>query len=200
MAEKFEAVVRLGIANTRMKDFYDLWAVATTFAFDGESLAAALAATFDNRGTALPGRAAARAAPGVHRRHREAGAMVGLLAPRRGLSRHRASMPLPRCSVDSCCHRPPRLPAGNPSNRSGRQVGTGSPIEKREGGVLVGGVGSGSKISNRSGWSTPCPGAGRPTRLRGEQRRLGPVVLVPPRTNLSRLVPIQHAPSTLMRR
>ena len=54
VAEKFEAVVRLGIANTRMKDFYDLWAVATTFAFDGESLAAALAATFDNRGTALP--------------------------------------------------------------------------------------------------------------------------------------------------
>ena len=54
VAEKFEAVVRLGIANTRMKDFYDLWAMATTFAFDGESLAAALVATFDNRGTALP--------------------------------------------------------------------------------------------------------------------------------------------------
>ena len=50
VAEKFEAVVRLGIANTRMKDFYDLWAMATTFAFDGESLAA----TFDNRGTPLP--------------------------------------------------------------------------------------------------------------------------------------------------
>ena len=54
VAEKFEAAVRLGIANTRMKDFYDLWAMATMFAFDGESLAAALAATFHRRGTSLP--------------------------------------------------------------------------------------------------------------------------------------------------
>lgn len=54
VAEKFEAVVRLGIANTRMKDFYDLWAMATTFDFSGESLAAALAATFQRRGTPLP--------------------------------------------------------------------------------------------------------------------------------------------------
>ena len=54
VAEKFEAVVRLGIANTRVKDFYDLWVMATTFAFDGESLAAALAATFHRRGTSLP--------------------------------------------------------------------------------------------------------------------------------------------------
>ena len=54
VAEKFEALVRLGIANTRMKDFYDLWALATTFAFSGELLAAALAATFHRRGGALP--------------------------------------------------------------------------------------------------------------------------------------------------
>ena len=54
VAEKFEAMVRLGIANTRMKDFYDLWAMATTFVFGGESLAAALAATFQRRGTELP--------------------------------------------------------------------------------------------------------------------------------------------------
>ena len=54
VAEKFEAMVRLGIANTRMKDFYDLWTMATTLAFSGESLAAALAATFHRRGTALP--------------------------------------------------------------------------------------------------------------------------------------------------
>ena len=54
VAEKFEAVVRLGMANTRMKDFYDLWAMATTFEFTGESLAAALTATFQRRGTALP--------------------------------------------------------------------------------------------------------------------------------------------------
>ena len=54
VAEKFEAMARLGIANTRMKDFYDLWAMATTLDFSGEPLAAALAATFQRRGTALP--------------------------------------------------------------------------------------------------------------------------------------------------
>ncbi len=54
VAEKFEAMVRLGIANTRMKDFYDLWAMATMLEFRREPLAAALAATFQRRGTTLP--------------------------------------------------------------------------------------------------------------------------------------------------
>ena len=54
VAEKFEAMVRLGIANTRMKDFHDLWVMAATFAFNGEPLAAALSATFRGRGTPLP--------------------------------------------------------------------------------------------------------------------------------------------------
>ena len=53
-AKKFEAMVRLGITNTRMKDFYDLWVMASSFAFCGNSLAAALAATFGSRGTLLP--------------------------------------------------------------------------------------------------------------------------------------------------
>ena len=47
-------MVRLGITNTRMKDFYDLWVMASSFAFCGNSLAAALAATFGSRGTLLP--------------------------------------------------------------------------------------------------------------------------------------------------
>ena len=54
VAEKFEAMVRLGIANTRMQDFYDLWVMAMSFSFRGDSLAAALAATFGSRGTPLP--------------------------------------------------------------------------------------------------------------------------------------------------
>ncbi len=54
VAEKFEAMVRLGVANTRMKDFYDLWTLARVFSFDGAQLARALAATFDRRGTDLP--------------------------------------------------------------------------------------------------------------------------------------------------
>jgi len=54
VAEKFEAMVRLGMANTRMEDFHDLWVMASSFAFCGNSLADALAATFDSRGTPLP--------------------------------------------------------------------------------------------------------------------------------------------------
>jgi len=31
VAEKFEAVIKLGMANSRMKDFYDLWVMARRF-------------------------------------------------------------------------------------------------------------------------------------------------------------------------
>lgn len=54
IAEKYAAMVNLGIANSRMKDFYDVWCLATTFAFDGDRLAAALRATFERRETPLP--------------------------------------------------------------------------------------------------------------------------------------------------
>ena len=51
VAEKVEAVVTLGIANSRMKDFYDLWMIARTFRFDRTVLTAALRRTFERRGT-----------------------------------------------------------------------------------------------------------------------------------------------------
>lgn len=54
VAEKFHAMVALGIANTRMKDFFDLWLLSATHRFDGATLAAAIAATFARRGTSLP--------------------------------------------------------------------------------------------------------------------------------------------------
>lgn len=54
VAEKFEAIVRLGTANTRLKDFLDLWEMAQRFDFDGEVLASALEATFKRRRTLLP--------------------------------------------------------------------------------------------------------------------------------------------------
>ena len=40
VAEKFEATVKLGIANRRMKDFYDLWVLAQRFEFGSATLAA----------------------------------------------------------------------------------------------------------------------------------------------------------------
>jgi len=53
VAEKFEAMVKLGLANSRMKDFYDIWALSREFDFDGGVLSAAIQATFKRRTTAL---------------------------------------------------------------------------------------------------------------------------------------------------
>jgi predicted nucleotidyltransferase component of viral defense system len=54
VAEKYQAMVMLGIANSRMKDFFDLWTLANAFAFDGANLCRAIRATFKRRKTALP--------------------------------------------------------------------------------------------------------------------------------------------------
>ena len=53
-AEKFEAIVALDLANSRMKDFYDLLVMSRLFSFDGKTLAAAILATFERRATAIP--------------------------------------------------------------------------------------------------------------------------------------------------
>jgi len=53
VAEKFQAMVYLRTANSRMKDFYDLWLLASQFSFDGKLLAKAVSATFANRGTGI---------------------------------------------------------------------------------------------------------------------------------------------------
>jgi predicted nucleotidyltransferase component of viral defense system len=54
VAEKFQAMVLLGMANSRMKDFFDVWSLAREFVFAGAALAEAIAATFKRRKTALP--------------------------------------------------------------------------------------------------------------------------------------------------
>ncbi len=53
-AEKYQAMVFLGIANSRVKDFFDLWVLGRTTEFDGSVLARAIRATFERRRTALP--------------------------------------------------------------------------------------------------------------------------------------------------
>ncbi len=55
VAEKLQAIVALGLANTRMKDFYDIWVIASQFSFSGQPLVEAIKATFARRGTQLPG-------------------------------------------------------------------------------------------------------------------------------------------------
>jgi predicted nucleotidyltransferase component of viral defense system len=55
VAEKLHAMVELGLANSRMKDFFDLWFLAQTFSFEGRTLATAIGATFARRKTPFPG-------------------------------------------------------------------------------------------------------------------------------------------------
>ena len=54
IAEKYQAVVALGMANSRMKDFYDLWVMAREFNYQGDTLARAIGNTFTRRRTELP--------------------------------------------------------------------------------------------------------------------------------------------------
>lgn len=56
VAEKFQAVVMLGRANSRMKDLYDLWLLSKTYEFADDRLPQAIAGTFQRRKTAIPER------------------------------------------------------------------------------------------------------------------------------------------------
>jgi hypothetical protein len=53
VAEKFEAMVKLGIGNSRMKDFFDLWFLSRRFDFEGATLHRAIRATCTRRQTEL---------------------------------------------------------------------------------------------------------------------------------------------------
>lgn len=54
IAEKFHAMVVLGAANSRMRDFFDICAFAERARFEGNLLTAAVRATFERRRTAIP--------------------------------------------------------------------------------------------------------------------------------------------------
>jgi hypothetical protein len=54
IAEKLHAMVVLGMANTRMKDFFDLAVIGRSMSLDGATLAEALHATFRRRASARP--------------------------------------------------------------------------------------------------------------------------------------------------
>jgi predicted nucleotidyltransferase component of viral defense system len=54
VAEKLEAMVQLGMANSRMKDFFDVRFLARAFEFHGDSLTLAITTTFQRRATQIP--------------------------------------------------------------------------------------------------------------------------------------------------
>ena len=54
VSEKFEAMIKLGLLNSRMKDFYDIWLMIHQFDFNGSKLTEALRRTFAYRKTGVP--------------------------------------------------------------------------------------------------------------------------------------------------
>ena len=54
VAEKFQAIVALGLANSRMKDYYDLWAISNIQMIESAALDGAIQATFERRATDIP--------------------------------------------------------------------------------------------------------------------------------------------------
>lgn len=54
IAEKYQAMVALDMANSRMKDFYDIWFMCSTQRFTGRELGEAIKSTFERRKTELP--------------------------------------------------------------------------------------------------------------------------------------------------
>lgn len=54
IAEKFQIMVKLGILNSRLKDFFDIWLLSRQFDFEGKTLALAIKETFRNRETEIP--------------------------------------------------------------------------------------------------------------------------------------------------
>jgi len=54
IAEKFETMIRKGLLNSRVKDYYDVWMLSRSVSFAGGNLAESIAATFGQRGTGVP--------------------------------------------------------------------------------------------------------------------------------------------------
>lgn len=54
IAEKLHAMVDLGVANSRMKDYFDVWFLSRHFEIDGADLALAIQSTFERRETPIP--------------------------------------------------------------------------------------------------------------------------------------------------
>lgn len=54
IAEKFHATVVLGMRNSRMKDYFDIYILCQYFSFSGIELSRSIISTFKRQGTALP--------------------------------------------------------------------------------------------------------------------------------------------------
>ncbi len=87
VAEKFEAMVKLGELNSRMKDFFDVWLLSRSFDFDGPRICEAIEKTFKRRGTVLPNGEPVALTRGVFQQSAETSA-VGRVHSEDEASRH----------------------------------------------------------------------------------------------------------------
>jgi hypothetical protein len=87
VAEKLEAIVKLGMLNSRFKDYFDLHYLAQKFPFDGALLVKSIAGTFARRGTAFPAGLPARLDANVWNRPGENSRLAGVLAKDRAKGR-----------------------------------------------------------------------------------------------------------------
>ncbi|MFK7892233.1 MAG: nucleotidyl transferase AbiEii/AbiGii toxin family protein [Granulosicoccus sp.] len=78
IAEKFEALTVLGIANSRMKDFFDLWILSRYCVFEGDVLRQAVQNTFTARNTKLNKRTVSRPYPCICARCTEEYTVAGI--------------------------------------------------------------------------------------------------------------------------
>ena len=78
MAEKFRALIALGIVNSRMKDFYELYAIPLAVEISQNALFKAIKSTFLRRETDLPPRATNRLFKSVLKRPHSPNTMVCL--------------------------------------------------------------------------------------------------------------------------
>src|SRR5688572_23871734 len=53
IAEKLQALTALGMLNSRLKDYFDIWFLSRLYSFEGPILADAIRATFENRSTPI---------------------------------------------------------------------------------------------------------------------------------------------------
>ncbi len=133
IAEKLHAMVLLGMANSRMKDYYDVWMLTRTFALDPVRLRRAVDATFARRGTsplasvpeglsdAFAADAGKQAQWQAFARNLSASRLARARRSRRRTARFALGALQAQMRID-CCHRVAQIPCWTAAIRSCRTI------------------------------------------------------------------------------
>jgi len=119
VAEKFEAMVKLGMLNSRMKDFFDLWSLSQEFSFEGATLSNAIKTTFETRGTAVPLESPLALTPEFYEDQQKNSQWKAFLSKSRLSAEANHSQKSRRLLSSFSCQSPRPLPREKPSIKSG---------------------------------------------------------------------------------